>query len=306
MERSLVIIGSGPAGLTAAIYASRGQLAPLVISGREPGGQLTLTTDVEDFPGFPEGVQGPELMTRMREQAQKFGTEFLDEEVTNVDCSKQPFVITTGSQTIEAKSVIVATGASARWLGLPSEQRLIGHGVSSCAVCDGYFFRGKDVVVVGGGDAAFKEVLHLAKVCKTVTVIHRRDEFRAQKILQERAKALANVSFQMNAAIDEVLGEQKVSGVKIKNTVSGDVAELACEGVFIAIGHTPNTKPFVGQLALNEAGYIMSPDGVHTSVAGVFVAGDVFDQKYRQAVTAAGAGCAAAMEAEEYLASVGV
>ncbi len=301
----LIIIGSGPAGLTAAIYASRAQLHPLVIAGPEPGGQLTLTTDVEDFPGFPEGIQGPELMTRMRAQAEKFGAQFIDDSAIEVQVQARPFRVVVGEQEYQADALIVATGASARWLNLPSEQRLIGHGVSSCAVCDGFFFKGKDVAVIGGGDAAMKEVLYLAKLAKHVTVIHRRDEFRAQKILQERARETENVSFRMSSVAEEVLGDTVVTGLKVKNLTTNVSDELACQGVFVAIGHTPNTNAFHNEIMLDDGGYIVSSDSVHTSIDGVFVAGDVHDKKYRQAVTAAGAGCAAAMEAEEYLEALG-
>ena len=301
---NLIIIGSGPAGLTAAIYAARAQLKPLVIAGHEPGGQLTLTTDVEDYPGFPEGVQGPELMVRMRQQAEKFGATFVEDSVTSAVFAEHPFVVNVGEKKYQSKSVIVATGASARWLGLPSEKRLTGHGVSSCAVCDGFFFRGKDVAVVGGGDAAMKEILYLAKLAKTVTVVHRRPDFRAQKILQERVRAADNVTFRMNAEVQEFLGEALVSGLRIKDVITGVTEDISCQGVFVAIGHIPNTAPFVGALELNKGGYIVSKDGVQTSVPGVFVSGDVHDQKYRQAVTAAGAGCAAAMEAEDYIESL--
>lgn len=301
--RKLIIVGSGPAGLTAAIYSSRAQLSPLVFAGPEPGGQLTLTSEVEDFPGFPDGILGPELMERMKAQAEKFGTEYKTESVTAVDMSVRPFVVTTEAGTYSTESLIIATGASAKWLGLPSEQKLIGHGVSSCAVCDGFFFRGKDVIVVGGGDAAFKEALYLAKLAKNVTVVHRRDEFRAQKILQERARTTPNIAFRMNAVVEEVLGEGIVAGVRIKKD-DGTVEDLSAQGVFVAIGHNPNTKPFVGSVNLDNAGFVLSDDGVHVNVPGVFVAGDVYDKKYRQAVTAAGAGCAAAMEAEEYLAGI--
>lgn len=297
----LVIIGSGPAGLTAGIYTSRGQLEPIIVAGHEPGGQLTLTTDVEDFPGFPNGVQGPELVDMMRQQAEKFGAKMISEAVTATDFKSHPFTLTLESQTLKTESVIIATGARARWLGLESEKRLTGHGVSSCAVCDGYFFRGKAVVVVGGGDAALKETLYLAKLASHVTLIHRRDDFRAQKILVERARALPNVTFKTPYAVEEVLGDTNVSGARLKNTTTGETETLECQGFFTAIGHIPNTEPFQGQLELTPTGYIVSPDGVHTSVDGVFVGGDVFDQKYRQAVTAAGAGCAAAMEAEEWL-----
>jgi thioredoxin reductase (NADPH) len=301
---NLIIIGSGPAGLTAAIYAARAQLRPVVVSGHEPGGQLTLTTEVEDFPGFPEPVMGPELMGRMRKQAERFGTTFIDDVVTAVDLRRRPLVVAVGSQTLEARSVIVATGASARWLDLPSEKRLIGHGVSSCAVCDGYFFRGKEVVVVGGGDAALREALYLAKLTSKVTIVHRRDTLRAQKILELRARENPKIVFRLNAVVEEILGEDYVVGVRLKDAKSGKMSDVPCQGVFVAIGHTPNTAVFRGQLELDEAGYIVSPDHVRTSREGVFVAGDVHDQKYRQAVTAAAAGCAAAMEAEEYLESL--
>ena len=300
----LVIIGSGPAGLTAAIYAARAGLSPVVIQGREPGGQLTLTTEVEDFPGFPDGAQGPELMERFKQQAQRFGTVFWDGEASSVNFSEKPFSLMVEKEQLKARSVIVATGASARWLGLPSEQRLIGNGVSSCAVCDGYFFRNKEVAVVGGGDTAIKEALYLSKLVKRVTVMHRRESFRANKILLDRAKKSSNIDWRVPTVVSEVLGEERVSGLKLKNVKTGDVETINCQGLFVAVGHKPNTAPFVGQLELDEAGYVVSADGVHTSVEGVFVAGDVRDQKYRQAVTAAGMGGAAAMEAGEYLESL--
>ena len=300
----LVIIGSGPAGLTAAIYAARAGLSPVVIQGREPGGQLTLTTEVEDFPGFPDGAQGPELMERFKQQAQRFGTVFWDGEASSVNFSEKPFSLMVEKEQLKARSVIVATGASARWLGLPSEQRLIGNGVSSCAVCDGYFFRNKEVAVVGGGDTAIKEALYLSKLVKRVTVMHRRESFRANKILLDRAKKSSNIDWRVPTVVSEVLGEERVSGLKLKNVKTGDVETINCQGLFVAVGHKPNTAPFVGQLELDEAGYVVSADGVHTSVEGVFVAGDVRDQKSRQAVTAAGMGCAAAMEAGEYLESL--
>ena len=300
----LIIIGSGPAGLTAAIYAARAGLSPLVIAGYEPGGQLTLTTEVEDFPGFPDGIQGPELMERMRRQAERFDTVFMNDAVRTVDFKNRPFTVWAGEQALKTRSVIVATGASARWLGLPSEKRLIGHGVSSCAVCDGYFFRNKEVVVVGGGDTAFREALYLAKLASRVTIIHRRESFRAQQILQERARKDPKISWCVPMWVVEILGENIVAGVRLKNMKTGEIKNVDCQGVFVAIGHKPNTEPFQGQLELDDGGYIVSRDGVGTSVAGVFVAGDVEDQKYRQAVTAAGAGCAAAMEAEEYMESL--
>lgn len=296
----LVIIGSGPAGLTAAIYASRGQLAPVMIAGPQPGGQLTITTDVEDYPGFENGVQGPELVEIMRKQAEKFGTQIVSDEVTEVDFSNRPFVVKTRNQEYKAKSVIIATGASARWLGIDSEQKFIGRGVSSCATCDGFFFKDKDVVIVGGGDAAFKEAMYLAKICKSVTILHRRNEFRTQKILEERAAKIDNINFKTPYVVEEVIGENVVTGIKIKNVETNEVEDLATSAMFVAIGHTPNTK-FLTGIDTDETGYIVSDDGVHTNVPGVFVAGDVEDKRYRQAVTAAGAGCAAAMEAEEWL-----
>lgn len=299
----LIIIGSGPAGLTAAIYAARSGLSPLVITGHEEGGQLTLTTDVEDFPGFPEGVQGPDLMERMKQQAERFGTSFISDSVTSVNFKKSPFTVSTHNKELKAESVIVATGASARWLGLPSEQRLIGHGVSSCAVCDGYFFKNKEVVVVGGGDSAMREAIYLAKLASRVTIVHRRESFRAQQILQDRARANSKIFWCVPMEVIEALGESVVSGVRLKNVKTGETKTIDCQGIFVAIGHKPNTEPFQGEIDLDGAGYIISHDGVHTNIAGVFVAGDVEDQKYRQAVTAAGRGCAAAMEAEEYLES---
>ncbi|MBI2021932.1 thioredoxin-disulfide reductase [Candidatus Daviesbacteria bacterium] len=297
----LVIIGSGPAGLTAAIYAARGNLSPLVISGREAGGQLMLTTDVDDFPGFDGGVQGPELMAKMRKQAERFNTRFINEDVTAVDFNKKPLEIVTETQTIKTLSVIIATGASAMWLGLPSEQRLIGKGVSACAVCDGFFFKDKNVIVVGGGDTAMREAQHLSKVCKQVTIVHRRDSLRAQAALQNMVRSKPNIDFIWDSVVDEVLGDEKVSGVKLKNIKTGKITELPIEGVFVAIGHRPNTKFLERQVELDQKGYIVVKDEVKTSTEGIFIAGDVADYKYRQAVTAAGAGSKAAFEAEEYL-----
>lgn len=297
----LIIIGSGPAGLTAAIYGARGALNPLVISGREAGGQLMLTTDVDDYPGFDQGIQGPDLMNKMRKQAQRFGTRFINEDVISVNLKANPFEIKTESLTLQAKSAIIATGASAMWLGIPSEQRLIGRGVSCCAVCDGMFFKDKVVAVVGGGDTAMREASYLSKVCKKVMVIHRRDKLRAQAALQEMVKAKPNAEFIWNSVVDEVLGEDKVRGVKLKNVKTGEIKEISLEAVFIAIGHKPNTSFLVEQLDLDQKGYIVVKDEVKTTVEGVFVAGDVSDYKYRQAVTASGAGCQAALEAEQYL-----
>lgn len=313
MEKSqvekLVIVGSGPAGLTAAIYAARGALNPLVVSGREAGGQLMLTTDVDDFPGFPEGIQGPDLMANMRKQTERFKTRFINEDVLSVDFSQKPLTIKTETKTLQAQTVILATGASAMWLGLPSEQRLRGKGVSACAVCDGFFFKDKHVAVVGGGDTAMREAQYLAKVCKSVVVVHRRDKLRAQSALVSLVKSKPNIKFIFNSMIDEVLGQDeqsspqgaKVTGVRLKNTQNGEISELSIDGLFVAIGHKPNTDFLKGQLELDAKGYVVVHDETRTSVEGVFVAGDVADYKYRQAVTAAGAGCKAAFDVEEYL-----
>lgn len=308
MEKSqvekLIIVGSGPAGLTAAIYAARGNLNPLVIAGREAGGQLILTTDVDDYPGFTEGVQGPDLMERMRKQAERFNTRFVSGDVLSVDFSKKPFTIKTETQTLQAEAVIIATGASAMWLGLESEQRLRGKGVSACAVCDGFFFRDKNVAVVGGGDTALREVNYLSKLCKQVTVIHRRGNLRAQAALQELIKSKQNVNFVWNSIVEQVLGEDKVTGVKLKNTQTGEISDFQIDGLFIAIGHKPNTDFLKGQLELDEKSYIVVHSETKTFVEGVFSAGDVSDHRYRQAVTAAGAGCKAAFDAEEYLENI--
>ncbi|MBI2039633.1 thioredoxin-disulfide reductase [Candidatus Microgenomates bacterium] len=297
----LIIIGSGPAGLTAAIYAARGNLNPLVVAGREAGGQLILTTDVDDFPGFPEGIQGPDLMDKMRKQAERFNTRFINEDVLSVDLKKRPFVIQTETYNLQTITLILATGASAMWLGLESEQRLRGRGVSACAVCDGFFFKDKNVIVVGGGDTAMREAQFLSRLCKSVTVIHRRDQLRAQSALIELVKSKPNVKFIFNCVVDEVLGQDKVTGVRIKNTQTGKINTMDVDGVFIAIGHKPNTDFLKGQLPLDEKGYVKVVNETHTEVEGVFVAGDVADFHYRQAVTAAGMGCKATMDAEEYL-----
>lgn len=306
MEKTekLIIIGSGPAGLTAAIYASRGGLSPLVISGREAGGQLNLTTDVDDFPGFPEGIQGPDLMINMRKQAERFETRFINEDVTSVDFSKKTFVVNTENSSLITNSLIIATGASAMWLGLESEKRLIGKGVSSCATCDGFFFKDKEVIVVGGGDTAMREAQYLSKLCKKVIVVHRRDELRAQEALVKLVKSKPNVEFLLNSEIIEFIGEQKLEKVKIKNTKTEEVSEMEIAGVFVAIGHKPNTEFLKGQVELDKQGYIVVKDETKTSVEGIFVAGDVADHKYRQAVTAAGAGCKAVFDAEEYLENI--
>lgn len=297
----LVIIGSGPAGLTAAIYAARANLNPLVISGREAGGQLMLTTDVDDFPGFDQGIQGPDLMAKMRKQAERFNTRFINEDVISINLKTKPFVIQTESGSLKTESIIISTGASAMWLNLPSEQRLIGKGVSSCAVCDGFFFKNKNVVVVGGGDTAMREANYLSKLCKQVIVVHRRDSLRAQAALQDLVKSKKNVNFMWNSIVEELLGQDKVTGVKIKNTQNNKISQLQIDGVFIAIGHRPNTDFLKGQLDLDEKGYILVENETHTKVPGVFVAGDVADWHYRQAVTAAGMGCKASFDAEEYL-----
>jgi thioredoxin reductase (NADPH) len=299
----LAIIGSGPAGLTAAIYASRASLAPLVISGVPAGGQLMITTDVENYPGFPEGIQGPELIERMRQQAQRFGSEFVDANVTEVDLSRRPFRLEIGlNGRVFADCVIIATGANARWLDLPSEQRLRGHGVSACATCDGFFFKGQELALVGGGDSALEEGLFLTKFATRVTVIHRRDSLRASRIMQERARANPKMAFRFDSVVEEVLGEGKVTGVRVRHLPSGRVETVAVGGLFVAIGHDPATAPFRGHLELDGKGYLRTFEGSRTSVEGVFTAGDVHDHRYRQAVTAAGLGCMAALDAERYLA----
>ncbi len=300
-RQRLIIIGSGPAGLTAAIYASRGSLNPMVIAGRQPGGQLMLTTDVDDFPAFPEGIQGPELMQKMRTQAEKFKARFVSEDVLSVDLSTHPFSVQTETQNLQTDTLIIATGASAKWLGLDSEWKLIGKGVSACAVCDGFFFKDQNVIVVGGGDTAAREAAHLSKVAKKVTVVHRRDQLRAQSALIDLIKSKDNIDFLFNKTIEEVLGEDKVIGVKLKDTKTGEVTSMDIDGVFVAIGHKPNTDFLKNQLELDHAGYIIVHDEIKTSTDGVFAAGDVADHKYRQASTAAGSGTKAALEAEEYL-----
>jgi thioredoxin reductase (NADPH) len=300
MERVL-IIGSGPAGLTAAIYAARANLQPLVLAGGLYGGQLMLTTDVENYPGFPEGVMGPDLMIKFREQAERFGARIENVDATYVDFSKRPLVVRTADDEYHARTVIVATGASARWLEIPGEEKLRGRGISTCATCDGAFFREKHIVVVGGGDSAMEEALFLTRFGRKVTVIHRRDGLRASKIMAERAFAHPKIDFIWNTVVDEVFGETHMTGLKLRNVHDGSVMQYEADALFIAIGHTPNTEIFRGQLDLDDAGYIVSPDGVSTDIDGVFVAGDVNDLRYKQAVTAAGAGCRAAMDAEKYL-----
>lgn len=304
--RNVVIIGSGPAGLTAAIYAARANLSPLLIEGWQSGGQLTTTTEVENYPGFATGVMGPELMKEMHAQAERFGTKFLTGDVSAVDFKNRPFNITVdGEQTIHAKTVIIATGASAIQIGLPNEKRLTGHGVSTCATCDGFFFRGKDIIVVGGGDSAMEEANFLTKFASKVSVVHRRDKLRASKIMQDRAMKNEKIAFIWNSIVEEILGSDIVTGVRLKNTITGKASEIACAGVFIAIGHRPNTTLFEGQLDMDQKGYIITKTGTGTSVPGVFAAGDVQDSKYRQAVTAAGTGCMAAIDAERFLESSG-
>jgi thioredoxin reductase (NADPH) len=303
--KDVVIIGSGPAGLTAAIYAARANLSPLVFEGLQPGGQLTITTEVENFPGFAHPIEGPELMDAMREQAIRVGTTVELNFVENVDLSQRPFKLTLDSgDEVFAKSLIIATGASAKWIGIPSEQALQNRGVSACATCDGFFYRNKDVVVVGGGDTAMEEAIYLSKMCNSVTVIHRRDTLRASKAMADRALANPKIQFEWNSEVNEIkdISSNKVTGVVLKNTVDGTLKELKCDGVFVAIGHTPNTKLFVNQLPMDENGYLLT-NGVKTPVEGCFAAGDVWDTHYRQAITAAGMGCQAAIEAIRFLES---
>jgi len=302
-----VIIGSGCAGNTAAIYTARANLKPLVVGGHEPGGQLSLTSLVENFPGFPEGIHGPELVENMKRQAQNFGAEYVHGSVIEADLSRRPFRLNIDGEWIETLTVIIASGASARWLGLESEQKLIGHGVSSCATCDGFFYRGKKVMVVGGGDSAMEEALFLTRFATEVAIVHRRDQFRASKIMLERAQAHPKIIFITNTVVDEVYDVNKgyVTGVKLRNLVTGEECIREVDGFFVAIGHIPNTKPFVGQVDLDADGYIVSYGGARTSVPGVFHAGDVQDRVYRQAITAAGAGCMAALEVERFLEAEG-
>ncbi len=300
MER-VIVIGSGPAGLTAAIYAARANLRPLVLAGGMYGGQLMLTTEVENYPGFPSGVQGPELMTMFREQAERFGARILDVDATNVNFSKKPLVVETDDERYEALTVIVATGASARWLDVPGEELLRGRGVSTCATCDGAFFKEKHIVVAGGGDSAMEEALFLTRFGRRVTVVHRRDMLRASKIMAERAFANPKIDFMWNTVVERVLGDEHVTGLRLRNMLDESLYDFDCDALFVAIGHTPNTAVFRGRLDLDRAGYILSPDGTTTSAEGVFVAGDVFDHRYRQAITAAGSGCKAAMDAEKHL-----
>jgi thioredoxin reductase (NADPH) len=303
--RNVVIIGSGCAGLTAAIYAARANLKPLVIRGQEAGGQLTLTTLVENYPGFPKGVQGPELIEMMQKQAAEFGAEFMEGNVTSADLSKRPFILEAGKERIETKSLIIASGASAKLLGLESEKKLLGHGVSTCATCDGYFFRGKEVAVVGGGDTAAEDALFLTRYAHRVNIIHRRDQLRASKIMQDRLARNERIKMIWNSVVTDIRDPEKgeVTGIRLKNVKTDEETFEKCDGVFIGIGHSPNTDLFRGQVDMDELGYIIARNGSKTNIPGVFAAGDVRDRVYRQAVTAAGTGCMAAMDAEKFLES---
>ena len=304
--RNVVIIGSGPAGLTAAIYTARANLSPLLIEGAQPGGLLTTTTEVENYPGFHHAIMGPDLMKEMRAQAERFGTEFLSGEITAAQVMRSPFTITVeGDQTLQAKTLIIASGSSALKIGVSGEDRLMGHGVSTCATCDGFFFRGKELIVVGGGDTAMEEAVFLTRFATKVSVVHRRDKLRASKIMQDRAFKNERLSFIWNSVVDEILGDSVVTGAHLRDVVTGQTSDFPCAGVFIAIGHSPNTGLFKGQVEIDDNGYILTRHGTATNIPGVFAAGDVQDSKYRQAVTAAGSGCMAAIDAERYLETQG-
>ncbi len=305
MSHKVVIIGSGPAGYTAALYTSRADLAPVLYEGLQPGGQLTITTDVENFPGFPEGVIGPDLMERMKSQAARFGTDIRQGYIQKVDFSKRPFVLNDGKEDLEADAVIVSTGATAKLLGIPGEDHLMGYGVSACATCDAAFFRDVHVAVIGGGDSAMEEANYLTKFASKVTIIHRREEFRASQIMLKRAQDNEKIEFVLNTVVDEMLthdDKRRLRALKLRNTQSDEVSEMPVDGAFVAIGHKPNTEMFAGQLDMHDTGYLKVHDGTHTSVEGVFAAGDVADAEYRQAITAAGTGCMAALDAERWLA----
>jgi thioredoxin reductase (NADPH) len=306
VDSKLVIIGSGPAGLTAAIYAARANLEPVVLAGSAPGGQLMLTSDVENYPGFPDGIQGPDLMAAMRAQAERFGARLIDVDIDKVDFSERPFRIWARGTEYRGQAVVVATGASALWLGLDSETRLRGRGVSACATCDGFFFRDREIAVVGGGDTAFEEAIYLTRFATKVHMLHRRDTFRASKIMVDRAIEHAKIEIHPNVAVDEVLGNDKVHGLKLRDTVTGEQTEMPVEGVFIAIGYEPNTAAFRDWLEVDEKGYLVVRDETGSKVDGVFIAGDVHDHRYRQAVTAAGDGCRAAIDAERWLEAQGI
>ncbi len=305
MDRNIVIVGGGPAGYTAAIYAARANLKPLVLAGYAAGGQLMTTTDVENFPGFPEGIMGPDLMENMRKQAERFGAEILFKDVTKVDLAKHPFTITYEDTTVQAKAVIISTGAGPRKLGIDSEKRLWGKGVTSCATCDGAFYKGKEVAVIGGGDSAMEEANFLTRFANKVTVVHRREEFRASKIMEERARKNPKIAWALNKTIEEVLGNGKVAGLRLKDTKSGQESELKIDGLFLAIGHIPNSSLFKGVLKTDAEGYILVDGKTQTNIPGVFACGDVVDRQFRQAITAAGSGCASAISAEKYLESLG-